>query len=139
MATRNEAQEEFFKAVEKLKKEGITQGTDLVELMRKALKASGFDFSSREAIDKFEDAIAPEYYAFQERERDLTDKFRALLIEAGATEQQLEWGNFNQVRPTWRQARKIDKLGKQIDDNLAEALPMLSLIVALNEARAALD
>ena len=125
---------QFAERIQKSLKEG-NRDLHFADLMRSLMEEANFDFTSRSNIDALEDALEPEYKAFQQKERELTGQYKNLLIEAGATEQQLEWGNVSQVRPTWRQECQMRKLEKQIDESRLEALPMLSLVATLNEAR----
>lgn len=137
-ATRALAQEAFTEAIMKLQHEGINEDTDLCGLIRNALIAGGFDFNSREAIDGFFSIAEEEFEGIKKREAELVNEFKAVLIEAGATELQLEWGNTSQAKPNWRQRRKLEKIGNALDALQFEALVPMTVAAVLNEARAAL-
>lgn len=132
------AQKAFTEAMLKMEREGITKDTDLCGFVRNALIASGFDFNSRESIDGFFSIVEEEFKGIQKREAKLVNEFKAILIEAGATESELEWGNTSQARPNLRQRRKLEKIGKAIDDIRVEGLMPMTFAAVLNEARAAL-
>ena len=118
--------------------QGHMNGEQMLDLVRNGLTASGFELSSREAIDGFENEIfGPIYEQKQEEEKRLCGEVWQIIISAGATEMHLMWGNSSQARLTRRQEKKIQKLSDRIDRVRGELLISMTFAV-LNEARAAL-
>ena len=132
-----EAQEKFNMLYNRFL-QGHMNGEQMLDLVRNGLTASGFDLSSREAIDGFENEIfGPIYEQKQEEEKRLCGEVWQIIISAGATEMHLMWGNSSQARLTRRQEKKIQKLSDRIDRVRGELLISMTFAV-LNEARAAL-
>ena len=133
-----EAQEKFNTLYNRFL-QGHMDGEQMLDMVRNGLTASGFDLTSREAIDGFENEIVgPIYEQKQAEEKRLCGEVWNILISAGATEMQLMWGNSSQARLTRKQEKKIQKLSDRIDRVRGELLISMTFAAVLNEARAAL-
>lgn len=132
------AQEAFERDWSKFAAQGFQADIDFVEMIRNSLIASGMDFTSRKDIDGFMSIVEPEYERFQREGKELLAEQREILIKAGATELELEWGNTSQARPNWWQRRRLEKLEEQLDRNDGELLMTMTLAAILNDAKEAI-
>lgn len=93
--------------------------TKVVEYMRDvakgALEKNGFDFESKEDIDDLKEFIDNYRGDCQKDKEKLEAEYKKILIQSGATEQELQWGNLHNAKPNFLQQRKLKKLWDKID------------------------
>ena len=103
---------------------------------RKTLEMAGFDFSSKENIERFEhDYVIPTMENYRKEEAQLREVYAQILIEAGATEMQLKWGNVSQANPNLLQRMQMKKVEGQIERIRGGILVSAAMLDVLNEAK----
>lgn len=88
---------------------------ELIAVAKTALEKNGFDFKSKEDIDDLKEFIEKYRSDCKESKEKLEAEYKKILIQSGATELELQWGNLHNAKPNFLQQRKLKKIWDQID------------------------
>ena len=108
---------------------------DAMRAIKESLDQQGIAYDTEEALNAIEKMVDKDYKEVQAKGRKLMDKRDDIFRSCGATEAQLQWGMYKNVRLGPINYIRIMILNRQIRKLCAEYIPAVSYLAFVNEEK----
>ncbi len=118
------------------KKETLPLPDEFMKLFKTGLEAGGFDFSSKESIDKMLNGyLQPLMDEITDEKNKLVKRARDIFAAAGATEKQLQDGDFDHIYITREQDAELNTIFRKLDGLQEKTYYVMGMACTMNEAK----
>ena len=115
---------------------GFTE--EFIRSTKVILDENGIPYETEEDLDAIWSSIEHDYTEFQNKGKKLADKRRNILKKCGATDAQIDWGNYSNVRLTPMDAARLKDIDRRVKNLIKEYIPVIGYATFINEQREAI-
>lgn len=121
-------------AEEAMKGMGQDVETD-IEKAKVIIKAMCNGKVTKEALNQITDRLNGEVRRFARRNDEIAQSMKEIFLRSGATELQLKWGNYRNMRVGFFDRRRLRMMKEELDGNMNAMLPRVIMIEAAEQMK----